>query len=92
MFIYSDYYIILWHDLKDNTEFIKCIKHLPLEYRPGYVNNYQHQILGIFLIKNNLFFTLEEYLQYCIDKNNKKSRKNAFIDKIINKLEKLKNK
>ena len=84
--------LVYYLNLNKYTYYYKVLKSISRDYEEGYVNQYEHQIIAIYILRNNKLYTSEEY-RIEIRKRiyeNKNSFKNRLIDASIKLLNKLK--
>lgn len=83
--------LVFWLNTKTNDEYYKIIKHINQDYFVGFINQYSHMIVGLYVIDNGKVHTLDEYNQLSQEKykqsytiKTKFKKRNERIDNIIN--------
>lgn len=52
---------------KKNEYITKYVKYPPPEYRIGYINQYEHELIAMYVVSSNIFYPISDSSQQCIN-------------------------
>lgn len=82
--------LVYYLNLRNYRYFYKVLKYEP-NYEEGFVNQYDHQVIGIYIVYKNKIYTQKEFRKLWRKKQEQKNTvKDDFIDKMVDILLNLK--
>lgn len=82
----------IWYVPKKNKFYSKYVRlaFYYSYYKVGYINNYGHELVALFYIRDNKLIQCDSLIDYYSIKKTKKNIRNMLIDRLIGLLNKLK--